>query len=99
MPSDRRSKSYEQKNSLRHFSDLKKSVRHFSDLTEEEVMSMSYKMEMAAVAYAKKLGMSGLSHNGFHNIYTMCQEGMRAEWKKSKRAMKKWTQGGKYPLL
>jgi hypothetical protein len=77
----------------------KKSLRHFSDLTEDEVMNMSYKMEMAAIDYAKKIGMSGLSHNGFHNIYTMCQEGMRAEWKKSRAAMKKWTKNGKYQLL
>jgi len=60
-------------------------LRHFSEISEEEMRTMSERMELAAVAYAEEIGMAGLSHLGVHNIYTMVQEGLRKEWKRSKK--------------
>lgn len=60
-------------------------MRHFSNLTQKEVHAMSTRMELAAVAYAQEIGMSGLSHLGVHDIYGSTQEMLTEEWKKSKR--------------
>ncbi|MEX2492958.1 MAG: hypothetical protein WD425_14480 [Nitrospirales bacterium] len=49
---------------------------------------MRTRMELPAVAYAKEIGMSGLSHIGVHNIYAATQERLFAEWEKSKRHWK-----------
>jgi hypothetical protein len=55
-------------------------LRHFSKLTEKEVWDLTVHCQQAAIAFTRKLGMSGLSENGSHNIYTMLERGFRAEW-------------------
>jgi hypothetical protein len=41
------------------------------------------------IAYAQEIGMSGLSHNGSHNLYTAVQEAVRKEYESAKRWRKK----------
>jgi len=63
-------------------------MRHFSELTKDEVANMSYQCEMAAVRYAKKIGMSGLSSGNEHNIYRAIQDALNGEWEQSKKVRK-----------
>jgi hypothetical protein len=61
--------------------------RHFSVLSKDEVWKMTVACQDAAAAYAKSVNMSGLSHLGCHNIYTMLENGFLEEWNKSRVSM------------
>lgn len=63
-------------------------MKHFSELTKEEVNKMWNRCVDAAISYSKEINMSGLSHNGSHNIYTALENAIHDEWEKSKQAMK-----------
>ena len=63
-----------------------KKRKHFSELSEDEVLAMSDACMAAAVEYANKINMGGLSEVGSHNIYTTLQLAIRNEW--IKRASK-----------
>lgn len=61
-------------------------MRHFSNLSSEEVHQMSVLAQDACIKYAQEINMSGLSHLGFHNIYTAIEDAITQEWEKSKAA-------------
>lgn len=69
------------------FDDMK--TKHFSELTEKEVVGMWLRCVDSAISYAKEINMSGLSHNGCHNIYNALHDAIYNEWEKSKIAMKR----------
>lgn len=64
-------------------------MKHFSELSQEEVEGMIEVCKSAAVEYADKIGMSGLSEEGSHNIYTAIEDAIFSEYGKSRRLRKK----------
>ena len=64
-------------------------LRHFSEISESEMHGMRNACQEAAVLYAISIEMSGLSHNGVHNIYVAIQDAIETEWKKSRHRMAK----------
>ena len=63
--------------------------KHFSELSADEVRAMQNACIEAAIKYAQKINMSGLSHHGCHNLYTAIQDAITLEWHTSKVAYKK----------
>jgi len=60
---------------------------HFSELSQVQVEEMCGKCVDAAIEYADSKGVSGLSHEGVHNVYNALHYALVNEWMKSKRAM------------
>jgi len=63
------------------------SLYHFSELSKEQMQGMSNACIDAAIDYAGKIRMSGLS-DAHHDIYAALQEAITEEWEKSKQSMK-----------
>ena len=59
-------------------------TRPFSKISELEMEGMSNACQGAAIRYAVKIGMGGLSSHGAYNIYTAIQDAIRDEWEKSR---------------
>jgi len=62
---------------------------HFSELTEAQVTLMYAKAIQACIEYAQEIGMSGLSGQPSHNIYTAIEKAIFNEWEQAKKIMKK----------
>ena len=59
-------------------------IMHFSELTEEQIKKLIFRLQDEAIKFAKEYALSGLSHNGFHNVYTAIEDSITAEWENSK---------------
>lgn len=59
-------------------------MKHFSDLSEAEVNVMIHRCQLAAIAYARQIGMSGLSEGCSHDLYRAIHNAIRHEWKIAK---------------
>ncbi|KKM65107.1 hypothetical protein LCGC14_1494600 [marine sediment metagenome] len=63
---------------------MSKPRKHFSELSRPQIVKMWNGCVDAAIEYAKKINMSGLSECGSHNIYTALKEAVFGEWEKAK---------------
>jgi len=63
-------------------------LRHFSELSESEVMGMWSAAVEGCIQYSQKIGMSGLSGQPTHNIYTALERAIFNEWQEAKDKMK-----------
>ena len=68
-------------------------MRHFSELTQEEITEFQERVITAAVIYATEINVSGLSHNGVHNIYESLRFAVLSEWENSKMIMNQFIRG------
>lgn len=55
-------------------------MRHFSTMTAQEVKGMIEACKDAAIAYSDKIGLSGLSEGGSHNVYRALAEAIQNEY-------------------
>ena len=62
-------------------------MKHFSELTSDEVNMLCEKLITSAIEYAGEIGMSGLSHNGVHDIYEAIRLAITEEWIKSRNTI------------
>ena len=65
------------------------SIKHFSELSKDEVLGMWRACAQAAIDYADKINMGGLSGHPTHNIYEALEKALFTEWEKAKKLMKK----------
>lgn len=55
-------------------------LRHFATMTIHEQYDMAEACKSAAIDYATKIGLSGLSEGGSHNVYLALETAIRDEW-------------------